>query len=66
MYGVKALKPKTSTMLFEVSNTMFDMVCADRLSSGLSCLALGDINMVLLDLGLPDSTGLSDQEQGER
>jgi len=45
-------------MLFEVNTTMFDVECAERLSSGLSCLALEDINVVLLDLGLPDSTGL--------
>lgn len=31
---------------------------ADRLSSGLDCLAAGDIGMVLLDLSLPDSLGL--------
>ncbi len=31
---------------------------ADRLSSGLDCLAQGDIGMVLLDLSLPDSYGL--------
>ncbi|MDD5250626.1 MAG: EAL domain-containing protein [Rhodocyclaceae bacterium] len=31
---------------------------ADRLSSGLDCLAEGDIGMVLLDLSLPDSLGM--------
>ena len=31
--------------------------CADRLSTGLERLAAGDLDVVLLDLGLPDSTG---------
>lgn len=35
----------------------FVLECADRLSAGLERLAAGDIDVVLLDLGLPDSTG---------
>jgi len=36
-----------------------ELVCADRLSTGLEQLASGDINAVLLDPGLPDSQGLA-------
>jgi signal transduction histidine kinase len=32
--------------------------CADRLSAGLQCLAAGGIDVVLLDLNLPESEGL--------
>ena len=35
-----------------------DLECADRLSTGLERLAAGDIDVVLLDLSLPDSRGL--------
>ncbi|MGB2727486.1 MAG: response regulator [Halobacteriota archaeon] len=45
-------------MLSEVSAVQFDLTCADRLSAGLERLAAGDIDMLLLDLGLPDSQGL--------
>ncbi len=36
----------------------FEVVCADRLSTGLERLAEGGIDIVLLDLTLPDSRGL--------
>jgi two-component system cell cycle sensor histidine kinase/response regulator CckA len=45
-------------MLVEAKAARFDLECADRLSSGLERLAEGDIDVVLLDLGLPDSQGL--------
>jgi two-component system cell cycle sensor histidine kinase/response regulator CckA len=45
-------------MLAEAGGALFDLGCADRLSTGLERLAVGDINVVLLDLGLPDSRGL--------
>ncbi|MEE8442195.1 MAG: response regulator, partial [Dehalococcoidia bacterium] len=36
----------------------FNLECTDRLSAGLERLARGGIDVVLLDLGLPDSRGL--------
>lgn len=45
-------------MLGEKSSTSFDLVCADTLQAGMEHLAKGDIDVVLLDLGLPDSQGL--------
>ena len=45
-------------MLSEASDISFDLECAGRLSTGLAHLAEGDIDVVLLDLGLPDSQGL--------
>jgi len=45
-------------MLSEVSGAVFDIESADLLSSGLTYLARGDIDVVLLDIGLPDSNGL--------
>jgi len=45
-------------MISEVSGTTFDPECVDRLSSGLERLAVGGIDLILLDLGLPDSSGL--------
>ena len=36
----------------------FELECADRLSAGLERLAQGGIELLLLDLGLPDSQGL--------
>ncbi len=35
----------------------FDVVCCERLSQGLQHLAAGGIDVILLDLGLPDSQG---------
>ncbi len=45
-------------ILTEVKGATFDLECADRLSTGLERLATGDVDVVLLDLGLPDSQGL--------
>jgi sigma-B regulation protein RsbU (phosphoserine phosphatase) len=46
-------------ILAEDKGTPFELECADRLATGLACLARGGIDVVLLDLGLPDSQGLS-------
>ncbi|MGA9347444.1 MAG: ATP-binding protein [Anaerolineae bacterium] len=45
-------------MLPEVRGAAFDVEWADRLSTGLEYLAGGGIDVVLLDLSLPDSRGL--------
>jgi two-component system cell cycle sensor histidine kinase/response regulator CckA len=45
-------------MLAEARGALFDLECADRPSAGLERLAEGDIDVVLLDLGLPNSQGL--------
>ncbi|MGQ9627821.1 MAG: PAS domain-containing protein [Anaerolineae bacterium] len=45
-------------MLAEVRGFSFDLKCADRLSLGLEQLAEGGIDLLLLDLSLPDSRGL--------
>ncbi len=45
-------------MLSEASDISFDLECADRLSTGLAHLAAEDTDVILLDLGLPDSQGL--------
>ena len=45
-------------MLAEEKTTRFDLKCVDRLSSGLEHLEKGNIDAILLDLGLPDSQGL--------
>ena len=45
-------------MLTESRGALFDLECADCLSTGLERLAVVDIDVVLLDLGLPDSRGL--------
>jgi len=44
-------------MLSEASTVSFDLECAGRLSTGLERLATGGTDVVLLDLGLPDSWG---------
>jgi MinD-like ATPase involved in chromosome partitioning or flagellar assembly/ActR/RegA family two-component response regulator len=46
-------------MLAEERGAPFDLEHADRLSTGLGRLAAGGIDVVLLDLSLPDSRGLS-------
>jgi len=46
-------------MLSESRTRPFGLEWADRLSIALDRLAVGDIDVVLLDLGLPDSTGLA-------
>ncbi len=45
-------------MLVEARTGTFDPECADRLSTGIERLAQGGIDVVLLDLGLPDGQGL--------
>ena len=50
-------------MLTEVQNTSSHCECADRLSTGLERLAEGGIDVVLLDLSLPDSHGLNTLER---
>lgn len=44
--------------LSSVENPKIEVVSSDRLSTGLSRLAQGGIDIVLLDLSLPDSQGL--------
>ena len=44
-------------MLTEERNILFDLECVDRLSTGLEYLAARDIDVVMLDLSLPDSWG---------
>ena len=45
-------------LLSEAKGVTFAVECADRLSTGLERLEKGEIDVVLLDLGLPDSQGL--------
>ena len=45
-------------MLKEVKNKNFDLKWVDRLSKGLEYLSKGGVDIVLLDLSLPDSQGL--------
>ena len=45
-------------MLESTSSAKFELSHADRLAEGLSMLAVGGRDVVLLDLGLPDSAGL--------
>ncbi len=45
-------------MLAVSSQVEYQIECADRLSTGLEHLVNGEIDVVLLDLGLPDSQGL--------
>ena len=46
-------------MLQDVPGGRFRLECADRLSTGLERLARGNVEVVLLDLSLPDSHGLN-------
>jgi len=46
------------TMLAVPGQVEYQIECADRLSTGLEQLGKGEIDVVLLDLGLPDSQGL--------
>ena len=45
-------------MLAEVRGAPFELECTEQLSTGLERLTAGDIEVVLLDLSLPDSWGL--------
>ena len=45
-------------LLMEAGVDQFELVSADRLSQGLEQLAIGGVDLVMLDLGLPDSSGL--------
>jgi PAS domain S-box-containing protein len=45
-------------LLAETGIRRFSVATADRLSRGLDRLALGDIDVAVVDLGLPDSAGL--------
>lgn len=44
-------------MLFDVGEDSFKLICAGTLASGFKYLKRGEIHLVLLDLGLPDSEG---------
>ncbi len=46
-------------MIAEAGRANFKVEWVDRLTQGLERLASGDINIVLTDLGLPDSQGLN-------
>jgi two-component sensor histidine kinase/CheY-like chemotaxis protein len=46
-------------MLSEVRGTRFNLKCVDKLSTGLEILAAGGVDVLLLDLVLPDSQGLN-------
>lgn len=46
-------------MLSEEKDIVFNVESADCLSTGLARLAAGGIDIVMLDLGLPDSSGLN-------
>ncbi|KAF5415848.1 MAG: Methyl sulfide methyltransferase-associated sensor [Candidatus Methanogaster sp.] len=50
-------------MLSEVDSTLFDVENAFRLSEGLTRIQKGGIDVVLLDLGLPDSSGIDTFEK---
>jgi two-component sensor histidine kinase/CheY-like chemotaxis protein len=45
-------------LLSDRKGSFFDIVCADRLSAAKPYFAAGGIDIILLDLGLPDSQGL--------
>lgn len=45
-------------MLADTKGQTFDLACADVLSTGLKRIGLGGIDVILLDLSLPDSSGL--------
>ena len=53
-------------MLAEGGNTAFQLEHVDRLSAGLGRVAEGGVDIVLLDLGLPDSQGFATFAQFHR
>jgi PAS domain S-box-containing protein len=50
-------------LLSQAQGEPFKLRSADRLSAGLEQLSAGDVNIILLDLSLPDSEGLATLEQ---
>jgi PAS domain S-box-containing protein len=50
-------------LLSQAQGQGFELRSADRLSAGLDQLSVGDVNIILLDLSLPDSEGLATLEQ---
>ena len=46
-------------LLAEEKGGSFRLECTDRLSAGIECLASTKVDVVLLDLGLPDSQGFA-------
>ena len=44
-------------MLAEARDVRFDLECAEQLSTGMALLAEENVDVLLLDLGLPDSVG---------
>lgn len=44
--------------LLEENYNKFELVCAERLSTGLEYLSKGGIDVILLDMSLPDSQGI--------
>ncbi len=44
-------------MLAEARGIVFDLKCAEKLSTGLERISMGGIDVILLDLSLPDSQG---------
>ena len=53
-------------MLAEGGDASFHLEHVDRLSAGLECVAEGGVDIVLLDLGLPDSQGFATFAQFHR
>ena len=53
-------------MLAEGGDASFHLEHVDRLSAGLECVAEGGVDVVLLDLGLPDSQGVTSFAQFHR
>ena len=45
-------------LLAEAEDSVFTLESVDRLSTGFKRLAEGGVDVILLDLGLPDSQGL--------
>ncbi len=46
-------------MIKEVGDNIFGLECTDRLSKGLECFNKTEIDVVLLDLSLPDCSGIN-------
>src|SRR5262245_11850646 len=54
-----ALARMMSDMLAQAANAAFSVEVVDRLASAMGCIAEGGIELVLLDLALPDSQGIN-------